>query len=85
MGEEKMFKWLANLYWKFDFWLSAELKPAGDELKELFKRDIPRTAEELELDKKRKKSEQFWDDSDEMDIYENHLFSDISGNRYNDE
>ena len=40
-----------------------------------------KTAEELEQDKKRNKSEQFWND---MNMYENHLFSDVPGNRYND-
>ena len=39
-----------------------------------------KTAEELALDKKRKKNQEFWDG---MDIYENHLFSDVPGNRYN--
>jgi hypothetical protein len=30
-----IFKLLADLYWKFDFWLSDELKPAKEELKTL--------------------------------------------------
>jgi len=30
-----IFRLLGNLYWKFDFWLNDELKPAREELKTL--------------------------------------------------
>ena len=49
-----MFKWLY-------------FEHTENKLKRLLGANIPKTAEELALDKKRKKNQQFWDDSDEMD------------------
>ena len=46
--------------------------------KHLKNKNIPRTAEELELDKKRKKSEQYW----VMDIHGDSSFSNVPGNEY---
>ena len=46
--------------------------------KHLKSKNIPRTAEELELDKKRKKNEQYW----VMDIHSDPSFSNVPGNEY---
>ena len=60
-----MFKWLY-------------FEHTENKLKRMLGAKIPKTAEELELDKKRKKNEQYW----VMDIHSDPSFSNVPGNEY---